>query len=61
LIYLKNISIPKLFGTKNKKIKNAYNFDNKDKINAKLYNLKAKITNKFNFDNKMEKLSMVNG
>lgn len=37
--------------TKNEKIKNAYKFDNRDKINAKLYNLKAKITNKFNFDN----------
>lgn len=36
---------------KNEKIKNAYNFENRDKINAKLYNLKAKITNKFNFDN----------
>jgi hypothetical protein len=36
---------------KARKIKNAYNFDNRDKINAKLYNLKAIITNKFNFDN----------
>jgi integrase len=47
-----DISIPKQFwDPKNEKIKNAYNFENKDKINAKLYNLKAKITNKFNFDN----------
>jgi len=45
------ITIPNQFwDTKNEKIKNAYNFDNRDKINAKLYNLKAKITNKFNFD-----------
>jgi integrase len=46
------ITIPEQFwDLKNEKIKNAYNFENKDKINAKLYNLKAKITNKFNFDN----------
>ena len=46
------ISIPMQFwDPKNEKIKNAYNFENRDKINAKLYNLKAKITNKFNFDN----------
>jgi integrase len=46
------ITIPeKFWDPKNEKIKNAYNFDNKDKINAKLYNLKAKIINKFNFDN----------
>jgi site-specific recombinase XerD len=46
------ITIPMQFwDPKNEKIKNAYNFDNRDKINAKLYNLKAKITNKFNFDN----------
>jgi len=45
------ITIPNQFwDPKNEKIKNAYNFDNRDKINAKLYNLKAKITNKFNFD-----------
>ena len=36
---------------KNEKIKNAYNFENRDKINAKLFELKAKITNKFTFDN----------
>jgi integrase len=46
------ITIPMQFwDPKNEKIKNAYNFENKDKINAKLYNLKAKIINKFNFDN----------
>lgn len=46
------ISIPMQFwDPKNEKIKNAYNFENRDKINAKLYNLKGKITNKFNFDN----------
>jgi integrase len=46
------ISIPMQFwDPKNEKIKNAYNFENRDKINAKLYNLKAKITNKYNFDN----------
>jgi integrase len=47
-----DISIPKQFwDPKNEKIKNAYNFDNRDQINAKLYNLKAKIANKFIFDN----------
>ena len=46
------ITIPQQFwDPKNEKIKTAYNFENRDKINAKLYNLKAKITNKFNFDN----------
>lgn len=46
------ITIPQQFwDPKNEKIKNAYNFENRDKINAKLYNLKGKITNKFNFDN----------
>jgi integrase len=46
------ITIPQQFwDPKNEKIKKAYNFENRDKINAKLYNLKAKITNKFNFDN----------
>lgn len=45
------ITIPMQFWEpKNEKIKNAYNFENSDKINAKLYNLKGKITNKFNFD-----------
>jgi len=46
------VTISKQFwDPKNEKIKNAYNFENRDKINAKLYNLKGKITNKFNFDN----------
>lgn len=45
------ITIPAQFwDAKNEKIKNAYNFENRDKINAKLYNLKGKITNKFNYD-----------
>jgi site-specific recombinase XerD len=46
------ISIPMQFwDKKNEKIKTSYNFENRDKINAKLYKLKGKITNKFNFDN----------
>jgi integrase len=45
------ITIPlELWDANNEKIKNTYKFDNKDKINAKLYNLKAKITDKYNFD-----------
>jgi integrase len=35
---------------KNEKIKNSYKLDNKDRINSKLYALKAKISDKYNFD-----------
>lgn len=46
------ITIPNEFwDTKNEKIKNTYKFDNKDKINSKLFLLKSKVTDKFNFDN----------
>lgn len=36
---------------KNEKIKSAYKFENKDKINSKLFMLKSKIIDKYNFDN----------
>ena len=46
------ISIPnEYWDDKNEKIKNTYKFDNKDRINSKLFLLKSKITNKYNFDN----------
>lgn len=46
------VSIPNEFwDQKNEKIKNTYKFENKDKINAKLFLLKSKLTDKYNFDN----------
>ena len=46
------VTIPsEYWDTKNEKIKNTYKFDNKDRINSKLFMLKAKITDKYNFDN----------
>lgn len=46
------ISIPtECWDAKNEKIKNTYKFDNKDKINSKLFLLKSKITDKYNYDN----------
>ena len=46
------ITIPnEYWDDKNEKIKNTYKFDNKDRINSKLFLLKSKITDKYNFDN----------
>lgn len=45
------VTIPMQFwDSKNEKIKNNYKLDYKDRINSKLYSLKAKITDKYNFD-----------
>ena len=47
-----SISIPsEYWDDKNEKIKNTYKFDNKDRINSKLFLLKSKIRDKYNYDN----------